>query len=86
MSYQPTNPPSVTNRELQQLASWLQDELRRISTAIRNPVFEQITLKQLSVSPKKRGDGVILYADGTNFNPGAGKGIYWDDGTTRTKL
>lgn len=86
MSYQPTDPPKVANPELQQLANWLLSELRRISGAIQNPVFEQITLKQLNVAPKKQADGVIFYADGTNFDPGTGKGIYWDDGTTRTKL
>lgn len=86
MSYQPTDPPNVSNPELQRLASWLANELRLISAAIQNPVFERVTLKQLNVAPKKRQDGAIEYADGTNWNPGAGKGIYWDDGTTRTKL
>ena len=43
-------------------------------------------LEETNTAPAKPRDGDIRYADGSNWNPGAGTGIYWFDGTNWTKL
>lgn len=57
------------------LATYVQAEQQRLAEELNTP---QPTLK-LAVSyapPKKYGDGVIVFADGTSWNPGAGAGYY----------
>ena len=41
-------------------------------------VFEMTVL---NVSPVKLKAGMMVYADGVNFNPGAGEGVYRRDKT-----
>jgi hypothetical protein len=66
--YQPGNPP---DRELR---SWLADELRRISNAIGAAEFVQLT--PIDVEPAKPSKGMVVWAVGVNWNPGAGEGLY----------
>ena len=51
------------------------EELKRVSDAMQSP-NEMLILTPLSVSPNKLRDGIIVLADGTNFNPGSGAGYY----------
>ena len=66
-----------------QLPAYLDRELRRISIAIeimRNGlIFEKI-----HAEPSKKHDGMVKYADGTNWNPGSGAGFYYYKVTTWT--
>lgn len=79
--YTPAAPPQNT----EQLPAYLEAELQRVSIAIR-----QIALgyfPKTHVEPDKPRDGMVRYADGTNWNPGGGgAGIYWYNGSTWTKL
>jgi hypothetical protein len=58
------------------------DEFQSIRAAIdglyegRMEVFHQ--------EPDKPEDGVIIYADGTDWNPGHGRGYYWYDGVLQS--
>lgn len=56
------------------LADYLAQELRKIAEALLN--VEDILLVELNVAPKKPRDGMIILVDGTNFNPGSGRGFY----------
>ena len=54
---------------------YVQDELGHISSAI-----EQLSLGYLdvtNVAPTRPRQGMIRYADGTNWNPSGGEGIYF---------
>lgn len=67
------------------VSAYLQSELQKISEAMNSP---QPTLK-LSVSyspPTKFGEGTIVLADGTSFNPGSGAGFYGYRGGSWRKL
>lgn len=67
------------------VSAYLQSELQKISEAMNNP---QPALK-LSVSyspPTKFGEGTIVLADGTSFNPGSGAGFYGYRGGSWRKL
>ena len=52
---------------------YLANELRRIADEISPNV---ITLPVLGAEPAKRQNGMIAYADGAVWNPGAGQGFY----------
>ena len=67
------------------VSAYLQSELQKISEAMNSP---QTSLK-LSVSyspPTKFGEGTIVLADGTSFNPGSGAGFYGYRGGSWRKL
>jgi hypothetical protein len=67
--YTPGNPPSGDR--------WLREELERIADAMQSPVA-MLTLDILHAAPDRLpADRVpIVYADGTDWNPGAGAGVY----------
>lgn len=81
MAYQPE--PSTADT-LPALAEWLSRELQRVAIAIA--AVELGHLDKTYVAPTRPRDGDLRYADGTSWNPGAGAGIYWFNGTVWTKL
>ena len=68
-----------------ELNAYLRDLEYRIEEAFRVGEFESINLSEINVAPSKPRDGDLVNADGTNWNPGSGKGIYFYD-TTYNKL
>ncbi len=65
--------PKRTPTEYSQ--GYVQDELGHISSAV-----EQLSLGYLdvtNVAPTRPRQGMIRYADGTNWNPSGGEGIYF---------
>lgn len=78
MSYTPLPLP----REYEALLATLQDELDRISDAIA--LLRKFP--ELHVAPSKPESGVIYYADGTDWDPGSGKGLYYYDGSSYNLL
>lgn len=69
--YEPTGLPK---EESPVLAAALEEQLRQIAAAVRTPVFLQIT--ELHAPPDKPRNGMIVLADGTDWNPGSGAGYY----------
>ena len=78
--YQPGSIPE--NPEY--LGEFLIRELNKLGDIIYN--VSQIRLEQTNVAPVKPRDGDIKYADGTNWNPGSGVGVYAYIGGAWTKL
>lgn len=56
------------------IVEYLQRELQRISNAFDG--VTAINLEELNVAPERPRDGMIVLADGTNWNPGTGAGYY----------
>lgn len=50
-------------------------ELNKIAQAMET-ANERLTLDMLHKAPTKYRDGTIVLADGTDWNPGAGAGVY----------
>lgn len=67
------------------LAAFLRDELPRISQAIDAPV-EARQWKVLYAEPTKYSAGMVVYADGTTWNPGSGEGLYVRTSSAWVKL
>jgi hypothetical protein len=79
--YQPEPPP----QSLDDLLRYVASELDRIGAAFSTPEFPYLKLQKHYSAPAKPEVGVY-FADGTQWNPGAGQGLYFYDGSTYTKL
>lgn len=67
--------PNIVPQDKDELIRFLTSELSRIKIAI--DALAAGHLDQTNVAPTKPRDGDIRYADGTNWNPGSGVGIYY---------
>ena len=70
--YEPEVPSDIT--KVPELVQFLIQELRRVSLALAGA--QENPLPELHVAPTKLREGMIVLADGTDWNPGSGKGIY----------
>lgn len=74
--YQPDGmPPGVTP----EAADWLLRELRKVATFLERP-----RVNELMAEPSKPEAFVQVLADGTQWDPGSGRGIYYWDPSTAT--
>lgn len=64
------------------LKAWLADQLRRIS----NELNAELRATPLGVEPARPRNGMIVYADGTEWNPGSGEGFYGYENGNWVKL
>ena len=83
MRYVPKTVPLNTPAGLR---DWLASELRRIANALAEPAVEVQHLVPLAAEPSRREDGMVVYADGTNWNPGSGAGVYAREAGAWVKL
>ncbi len=72
--------PSSAPENPREFQIWMLDELRHLSDAMSEPESDSVLLKQWNEDFARLGDGLLAYFDGTNFDPGDGKGIYFYDG------
>ncbi len=73
MKYEPPSTTPVNARDFQ---AWVLDELRHIADAMSELETDLILLKEWNAEPDKLYNGLVAYADGTNWNPGSGRGVY----------
>lgn len=73
-------PRPVVGGDLASLARYVEEELRRVSAEFVQ--VEGVMLPERHVEPEKPRNGMIAFADGTNWNPGSGRGMYRFDGNT----
>lgn len=76
---------SSTGHVDEQLVEWIMRELKAISEATFGAAPE-LQLIPKAVPPPKPRMGMVVYADGTNWNPGSGAGVYVYTGTSWGKL
>lgn len=51
-------------------------ELNKVRQTFNELEPEYLILRQWNAAPARPQDGMIVYADGVNWNPGAGNGVY----------
>ncbi len=78
MLYEPEMLAGTTGNEA--LEAYIANELRKVAEAFLG--IEEILLVELNAEPNKPRDGMIVLADGTNWNPGSGAGFYGRNGGT----
>lgn len=76
--------PFQTFTDVGRLSLYLSQELLRISSAFNAAMARRVEC--LNAAPDKPFDGQIVCADGTNWNPGSGQGIYAYYNNTWNKL
>ena len=69
--YEP-GPPPVDPEDLGQ---YVVDELKRLGDILLNQAT--FRLERIHEAPSRPRTGDIRFADGTNWNPGSGEGIYF---------
>lgn len=82
MAYTPTVPPEFA--DVAGLTQWISDELAKISSELTETIA--VELRPVNREPERPREGMLVYADGTNWNPGAGKGAYEYRGAAWFKL
>ena len=63
-----------------------QAELEAVSRETENPSVVTFTLAVQAAAPAQVFDGLMVYADGTAWDPGSGEGIYAYYNSTWNKL
>ncbi len=76
--------PSSAPEKASEFQLWMLDELRHISDAMSEIETDTVLFKEWNAEPDKRYEGLVIFADGTNFDPNQGKGFYgYQDGAWR---
>lgn len=75
MSYNPSASSATT---ISDLRNWIGNELVRVANAFTTE-SQTTTLPVLTAAPAKPQIGQIVFADGTNWNPSSGRGLYYYD-------
>ncbi len=70
-------PPLATTVE--ELVQYLQTELLAVYQALAEA--EALDLRVTHQEPERPRDGMIVFADGTDWDPGSGRGLYVFDST-----
>ena len=69
--YQPTQVPT----DPKEIPAYLAVELQALAQSLQSRQ-NFLYIQTLNVAPTKPRDGMIVRADGVNWNPGAGSGFY----------
>lgn len=77
--------PMVGIETVDDLRNWIEGELSNLAQAF-NELNQVIELTPVFKPPVKIKDGMLIYADGTIFDPGAGAGTYERKGGAWVKL
>ena len=75
MAQAPRYTPNPVPENPEDLPKDLLEEFTKLQGALQENPVNFIEVKNVAPSRIKQGD--IVYADGTNFNPGSGEGIYF---------
>lgn len=68
--------PSSAPESFKEYQLWVTEELRHIADAVSELETDLVLLKEWNAEPDKLYNGLVAYADGTNWNPGNGRGAY----------
>jgi len=79
------NPLPLSAGSLSELQATIAQNFRLLSEVMNRPV-SQVQLQPLASPPAKPREGWVVRADGTNWDPGAGAGVYEYLGAAWVKL
>lgn len=74
MSYSASNIPRFSS--LADAEQFLREELAKLAVELRVVEVDEVYHTVLTAAPAKTNVGMVVYADGTAWNPGAGEGLY----------
>jgi hypothetical protein len=73
--YVPVSPPNVTEKESRQIVQWVEREFMALAREHVEGETSHLFDVQYDAPDKPRA-GMLVYADGTTWNPGSGEGFY----------
>jgi len=76
--------PGIVPDDPAQMRRFLEDELLKLQKVIQALAAGHLSIS--TTAPAKPRAGDIRIANGTNWNPGGGAGVYWYTGSAWTKL
>jgi len=76
--------PGPLPENVEDLGGYVVSELKRLGDILLNQSL--IRIDRIHTEPSKPRTGDIRYADGTDWNPGSGEGIYFYNGTSWVNL
>lgn len=82
MPFVPTAPPNFADAD--EAAAWFYAELQRLSKEMSETTA--VDLRPIYAEPLRPREGMLVFADGTEWNPGAGVGTYEYSGGAWVKL
>lgn len=77
---------AIPNGTPRGLKEWLARHFRLVSLNFQNPHPITISLDELHEEPERPESGMIVFADGSDWDPGSGQGIYCYYGSAWNKL
>ena len=83
MTQQPRKAPVLGNTDANEALRYTNKELERLG---RDEPKDAIFLRELHREPTKLTSGMVVLADGTDWNPGSGAGYYGYYGSAWHKL
>ena len=85
MSIEIGEPPVVAEEDSIKLSDFVRAEFVKLARLF-NTGQDELRLVELHVEPTRPRDGMVVYADGTNWNPGSGEGVYAREAAAWVKL
>ena len=79
MSYEPNPVPESADPD--EIKRYIQEELRRINADVIDAGQETFKFDVSYAEPAKPRDGMVVYADGSTWNPNSGQGFYYWNAT-----
>ena len=76
--------PGPLPENVEDLGGYVVSELKRLGDILLNQSL--IRIDRIHTEPSKPRTGDIRYADGTDWNPGSGEGVYFYNGTLWVNL
>ncbi|MBF0212383.1 MAG: hypothetical protein HQM00_02325 [Magnetococcales bacterium] len=80
--YSPAQPP--TGGDLRAALAWVYQQLAMVATRMREG-SDTLQLTVLHRPPAKFAEGTVVFADGADWNPGSGRGMYCYEDNTWSK-
>ena len=72
--------------DLESLRSFVAAEFQRLALDLEANQVESVQLVERYSAPVKPREGLVVFADGTSWNPGSGRGVYVYSSSTWVKL
>lgn len=74
MEFFPRPGPQSADEDFRKLVRWAENEFQRLARSLTETGL--VPMQELHVEPEKPREGMLARADGTDWNPGGGKGTY----------
>ena len=80
------SPDPFDGRSIEEVILWAETQYQKLANIFAELEIDSIRLVVQNAEPAHPRQGHIYYADGTNWNPGSGAGIYYYTGSVWTLL